>query len=145
MTTHTDDSQQVDLVIGGMTCSSCAARIQKRLNKLDGVDAAGNYATEQARGTAPAGVAASTLIAEVEKAGYTAKIPAPIHGHDDEGAHGESHGDDHTAHVEGLRSKLFITLALTLPVVAMAMIPALQFDSWQWLSLALAAPVVIWG
>jgi Cu+-exporting ATPase len=143
---HTDsaETQQVDLVIGGMTCSSCAARIQKRLNKLDGVDAAVNFATEQARVTAPAGVSPEQLIAEVEKAGYTAKLPkSPSHA--EHGGHDMSGGDDHTAHVEGLRQKLYVTLALTAPIIAMAMVPALQFDSWQWLSLTLAAPVVVWG
>ena len=143
-TTSDEDVQQVDLVIGGMTCSSCAARIQKRLNKLDGVDAAVNFATEQARVTAPAGVSAEQLIAEVEKAGYTAKVPKAASDAEHAG-NDMDHGDDHTAHVEGLRSKLFITLAMTLPVIAMAMVPALQFESWQWLSLTLAAPVVIWG
>jgi len=153
VTTHTDhqhhtdiatDTQQVDLVIGGMTCSSCAARIQKRLNKLDGVDAAVNFATEQARVTAPAGVSAEQLIAEVEKAGYTAKLPkAPTQ--DAHAGHDMSGGDDHTAHVGLLRQKLYVTLALTVPIIAMAMIPALQFDNWQWLSLTLAAPVVVWG
>jgi Cu+-exporting ATPase len=137
------DAHQVDLVIGGMTCSSCAARIQKRLNKLDGVDAAVNFATEQARVTAPAGVTPAQLIAEVEKAGYTASLPRPTRAHDDHDTSG--HGDDHTAHVDVLRQKLYVTLALTAPVIAMAMIPALQFDSWQWLSLTLAAPVVVWG
>jgi Cu+-exporting ATPase len=137
---HAIGTQQVDLAIGGMTCSSCAARIQKRLNKLDGVEAAVNFATEQARVTAPAGVTAEQLIAEVEKAGYTATLPKPA----DADSHA-GHGDDHTAHVDGLRQKLYVTLALTVPVIAMAMVPALQFDSWQWLSLTLAAPVVVWG
>ncbi|HYD09525.1 MAG TPA: cation transporter, partial [Acidimicrobiales bacterium] len=134
-------STEVDLSIGGMTCSSCAARIQKRLNKLDGVDAAVNFATEQARVTIHEGhVTPEQLVAEVEKAGYTARVPTTQHGDEH-----EQHGDDHTAHVDVLRRTLRITLALTLPVIAMSMIPALQFDSWQWLSLTLAAPVVVWG
>ena len=144
MSTHTDRQQQVDLVIGGMTCSSCAARIQKRLNKLDGVEAAVNFATEQARVTAPAGMSAEQLIAEVEKAGYTAKLPKAA-SHDEHAGHDVRGGDDHTAHVDGLRQKLYVTFALTVPIIAMAMIPALQFDNWQWLSLTLAAPVVVWG
>src|SRR3954466_16302709 len=136
------DTHEVDLTIGGMTCSSCAARIQKRLNKLDGVSAAGNFATEQARVTAPADVDPETLIAEVEAAGYTASLPRGHHG---AGGH-EEHGgaDDPAAHVEVLRERLLITSALTVPVVAMSMIPALQFEHWQWLALTLASPVVVW-
>src|SRR5690606_18804728 len=84
-----------------------------------------------------------TLIEAVESAGYTAKLPTPP-SHDEHERHAAGH-DDHTAHVDQLRRTLRITLALTLPVIAMAMVPAVQFESWQWLSLTLAAPVVVWG
>ena len=147
MTEHT--TTEIDLSIGGMTCSSCAARIQKRLNKLDGVEAAVNFATEQARVTVhgDAHVTPEALVAEVEKAGYTARVPQPAShaGHDEHQQHGGGGGDDHSQHVELLKRNLQVTLALTLPVIAMAMVPALQFDHWQWLSLTLAAPVVVWG
>ena len=134
-----DDAHQVELRIGGMTCASCAARIEKRLNKLDGVTAAVNFATEQARVTFPAGLSAEDLIAQVEAAGYTAAAPAPPP---------TASGDDAPGEVDDakpLRDRLLLSLALTLPVVAMSMIPALQFEHWQWLSLTLASPVVLWG
>ena len=126
----------VDLAIGGMTCASCAMRIEKRLNKLEGVTASVNYATEQARVSAPASVSVDELIAQVESAGYTARLPV---GADDAAPAEEV--DETTP----LRNRLTISIALSVPVIAMAMIPALQFDAWQWLSLTLAAPVVVWG
>lgn len=127
----------IDLEIGGMTCASCATRIEKKLNRLDGVTATVNYATEKAAVTAPRGVDASTLIAEIEKAGYSASVPSV-----DEAA-------DETVAVDpeldGLRTRLIVSTILTVPVIALSMIPALQFTYWQWASLALAAPVVVWG
>jgi Cu+-exporting ATPase len=144
---HPTETHTVDLAIGGMTCSSCAARIEKRLNKLDGVHATVNFATEEAKVTAGNEVPVDTLIAAVEAVGYTAAVPAaPHHAHHPEavGAEGAEHhagADD----VEGWRTRLVTATVLTVPVIALAMIPALQFDAWQWLSLTLAAPVVTWG
>jgi Cu+-exporting ATPase len=131
---------EVDLVIGGMTCASCAARIEQRLNKLHGVAASVNYATEQAKVHVPAGVTTDDLIAQVESAGYTARAartaasPAP--------ADAAAEEVDETRR---LRQRLVTSALLAFPVVLLAMVPSLQFDSWQWLSLTLAAPVVTWG
>ena len=130
----------VELEIGGMTCASCAARIEKRLNKLDGVTASVNYSTEKARVEFPAGVSTDELVAAVEKAGYTAAVPAPVA--DDDQAGEQADPADPTRQ---LRQRLIVSAVLTVPVVAMAMVPALQFPNWQWLSLTLAAPVVVWG
>src|SRR3954471_19596186 len=122
-----------------MTCASCANRIEKKLNKLDGVTATVNYATEKAKVTYGAELTPEDLIATVEKTGYTAELPRPR----PEVAKGEEDGV--LQPVRSLRRRLFVSAALTAPVVAMAMVPALQFEYWQWLSLALAAPVVVWG
>ncbi|MGI8722809.1 MAG: heavy metal translocating P-type ATPase [Geodermatophilaceae bacterium] len=132
---------QIELVIGGMTCASCAARIEKRLNKLDGVNATVNYATEKARVSYTDAVEPQDLVAAIEKAGYTAALPAPPR---PAGANGVPEIDPHDP-VRPLRERLVVSTVLTIPVIAMAMIPALQFTYWQWLSLTLAAPVVIWG
>ncbi|WP_109522873.1 MULTISPECIES: heavy metal translocating P-type ATPase [Nocardia] len=129
---------RVELVIGGMTCASCAARIEKKLNRLDGVTASVNYATEKARVDVTGDISPEQLIATVEQAGYTAALPAPKV----EAPTEDTDADDPSA---ALRTRLLISIVLTVPVIAMAMIPALQFDNWQWLSLTLAAPVVIWG
>ncbi|ONM49146.1 heavy metal translocating P-type ATPase [Nocardia donostiensis] len=137
-TATTPPTGQVELVIGGMTCASCAARIEKKLNKLDGVTATVNYATEKARVDFTGDIAPDDLIATVEQAGYTAALPAPKV----EAAAAEPAEEDPTA---SLRTRLLVSLVLTVPVIAMAMIPALQFTNWQWLSLTLAAPVVVWG
>ena len=128
---------EVDLEIGGMTCASCAARVEKRLNQLEGVSATVNFATERARVTVPAGVDTDTLIAEVAAAGYAAAEPGPG-GTDREAA-------DEDPELAALRNRLLVSAALTVPVVVLAMVPAAQFDAWQWLSLTLAAPVVVWG
>ncbi len=122
--------RRVDLAIGGMTCASCAARIERKLNRLDGVAATVNLATERATVTFPASMPPAELVATVQAAGYTAR-PA-----DDDGEDGE---------VGALRRRLIVSLALTLPVVALAMVPSLRFPSWEWVSLALTAPVVLWG
>ncbi|HEX2133868.1 MAG TPA: heavy metal translocating P-type ATPase [Actinophytocola sp.] len=127
---------EVELVIGGMTCASCAARIEKKLNRLDGVEASVNYATERARVNATSEVSTDDLVAVVEKLGYTASPPAPEPAATDEPEDRELHA---------LRTRLFVSLALAVPVVAMAMVPAFQFEYWQWASLTLAAPVVVWG
>ena len=135
---------QIDLAIGGMTCASCAARIEKKLNKLDGVSATVNYATEKARVSFPTTIGADRLVAAVESAGYTARLPEPPQpaAAADPTAATAAAGDDP---VRPLRQRLLISLVLTVPVVAMAMIPALQFTYWQWASLTLAAPVVVYG
>ena len=130
---------QIELVIGGMTCASCAARIEKRLNKLDGVTATVNYATEKAKVTYPDGVEPEDLLAAVEKAGYSAQLPAPPPS--ENGAIEIDPADP----VRPLRQRLLVSTVLTVPVIAMAMITALQLPYWQWLSLTLAAPVVVWG
>lgn len=118
-----------------MTCASCAGRIERKLNNLDGVTATVNYATEKATVDVAGEVTPEQLIEAVATAGYTAQLPAT--------EPGESHvEDDPTA---ALRTRLIVSALLTIPVIAMAMIPALQFTNWQWLSLTLAAPVVVWG
>ncbi|HEY8523528.1 MAG TPA: heavy metal translocating P-type ATPase [Acidimicrobiales bacterium] len=176
MSTPTDTGPAptpVTLAIGGMTCASCAARVERRLNKLDGVTATVNFATEKARVLVPEGVAPEDLIAEVEAAGYTARLPEPPAPADDpdratggtatgtgattggtgaEGATLATHRSDTTdaddpedETTRSLRTRLQVSAALALPVIALAMIPALQFDAWQWASLTLTAPVVVWG
>lgn len=123
----------VELDISGMTCASCATRIERKLNKLPGVEASVNYATEKARVRAE-GVETAQLIATVEAAGYAATVPAP--------EPETTEADDET---KPLRNRLLISAALSLPVALMSMIPALQFEYWQWLALTLAAPVAVWG
>jgi len=136
----------VELRIGGMTCASCANRIERKLNKLDGVAATVNYATEKATVTVPDGYDPALLIAEVEKTGYTAALPTPR-----APAPSDASGDTPNAdgiddpELESLRHRLRASTVLTVPVIAMAMIPALQFTYWQWASLTLAAPVIVWA
>ena len=130
-------TEQTELVISGMTCASCANRIERKLNKLDGVVATVNYATEKAKVTYPERLSAEDLIGTVRQAGYDAALPSSTV--DNELAHTD---DDPT---RALRDRLLVSAALSAPVVAMAMVPALQFTYWQWLSLTLAAPVVVWG
>ncbi|MGA5524370.1 heavy metal translocating P-type ATPase [Streptomyces pseudogriseolus] len=130
---------EVELLIGGMTCASCAARVEKKLNRMEGVTATVNYATEKARIAYPPGVEVADLITTVVRTGYTAEEPAPPRQDAEETA---SAPDPETA---ALRTRLIVSALLALPVVLMAMIPPLQFDHWQWLSLSLAAPVVVWG
>ncbi|MFJ9101954.1 heavy metal translocating P-type ATPase [Streptomyces sp. NPDC102405] len=133
----TTAAAETELAIGGMTCASCAARIEKKLNRLDGVTATVNYATEKAKVTHAAGVSVQDLIATVEKTGYTAREPEPP----EPSAPDEEEPDE----LRSLRERLVTAVLLAVPVVAMAMIPALQFEYWQWLSLTLAAPVVTYA
>ncbi|WP_326761911.1 heavy metal translocating P-type ATPase [Streptomyces phaeochromogenes] len=139
--TTTTTGAEVELAIGGMTCASCAARIEKKLNRMDGVTATVNYATEKAKVAYDGDVSVQDLIATVEKTGYTAREPEPVRS--------EPEGDDETARADDelrpLRERLITAVVLAVPVVAMAMIPALQFEYWQWLSLTLAAPVVTYA
>ena len=133
----------IELQIGGMTCASCANRIEKKLNKLDGVTASVNYATEKASVTGPDDLDPQALIAEVEKSGYTAALPARAKGPGDSSdEEGESAED---RELRSLRQRLIGSAVLSVPVIAMAMIPALQFDYWGFASLVLAAPVVVWA
>ena len=126
-----------DLVIGGMTCASCAARVERKLNRLDGVTATVNFATEAARVSFPETLTVGDLIAAVERTGYTAALPAPPDaGHD---------ADTEAASRRPLRLRMLVSVALAVPVVLLAMVPALQFQDWQWVSLAAATPVATWG
>ncbi|MEU2072407.1 heavy metal translocating P-type ATPase, partial [Streptomyces anulatus] len=192
------DASEAELLIGGMTCASCAARVEKKLNRMDGVTATVNYATEKARVTFGEGLKLGDLVATVEKTGYTArpvaqperKTPAgggaaappaaapdtyayadaprrtdtsvdtatgpgadPAAAGPAPGSAPESGADlavrdagaEQDASIGALRQRLVVSAALAAPVVLLAMVPALQFDYWQWLSLTLAAPVVVWG
>ncbi|MCX5045540.1 heavy metal translocating P-type ATPase [Aldersonia sp. NBC_00410] len=123
--------RSVDLAITGMTCASCAARVEKRLNKLDGVQASVNFATETATVHCPPQLDDAALVAQVESAGYGA---AP--------AESATEGPDDLA---SLRLRLIVGAVLAVPVIALAMVPSWQFTGWQWVSLALATPVVTWA
>ncbi len=123
----------LELSISGMTCASCAAHVEKRLNGIDGVTATVNFATEKARVSAPGTVPPGELISAVEQAGYHAALAGPVP------APTAEPGDPRAA------ARLAISVALAVPVVLLAMVPALQFTGWQWLSLTLATPVVWWA
>uniref|UniRef100_UPI0030F7EB4F heavy metal translocating P-type ATPase n=1 Tax=Nocardioides salarius TaxID=374513 RepID=UPI0030F7EB4F len=125
---------EVDLAITGMTCASCANRIERKLNKLEGVSATVNYATEKAHVVAPGSTSTDLLLETVAKAGYAASVPDP-----------ESDTDDAADELAALRRRLVVSAVLAVPVVALAMVPAWQFDRWAWVSLVLATPVVLWG
>ncbi len=141
------DEQRIELAISGMTCASCANRIERKLNQLDGVEATVNYATEKAQVTVPEGYDPALLVAQVEKTGYAASLPEPPARPDAADAGEVDGGGSGTADPElaALRQRLMVSAVLTIPVIAMAMIPALQFTYWQWASLTLAAPVIVWG
>ena len=135
--TTSTGSAPVELAIGGMTCAACANRVEKRLNKMEGVTATVNFATEKARVTFEGEpTSLDDLVAQVEKAGYTATAPTAEPGRE------AAEPDDPT---RALRDRALVSMLLSVPVILMAMIPALQFTYWQWASLALAAPVVVWG
>lgn len=128
----------IDLDITGMTCASCANRIEKKLNKQEGVTATVNYATEKAHIETGEGAAtdADPYIAIVEKLGYGGSVPKPE----------KPAGDDPAAkELRGLKRRLVVAIALATPVILLAMIPPLQFDYWQWISFALATPVILWA
>ena len=144
-TTTPQGDHRVELRIGGMTCASCAARIEKRLNRMEGVAAAVNYATEKASVVYADGVTPDDLVASVEAAGYTAAVPEPPAAAGDDGTDGERGAGEDDGRVAALRQRLLVSAALAFPVLVLAMVPAWQFTNWQWLSLTLAAPVVVWG
>ncbi|HZX39948.1 MAG TPA: heavy metal translocating P-type ATPase [Streptomyces sp.] len=123
-----------DLLVGGMTCAACVSRVEKKLNRIDGVSATVNLATGLARIAHPPEVGADELISTVERAGYTAQLPPPA----------EETSDDDEERAEG-RERLLITAVLAFPVLVLSMVPALQFDYWQWLCFTLAGPVVVWS
>ena len=137
---HDTATQKVELVLGGMTCASCANRIERKLNKLDGVRATVNFATEKARVAVTSDVSTRDLIGAVEAAGYTASVPAPAQETNSTEADGDRGGESDT-----LRTRLLVSLVLSIPVIVLAMVSAVQFTYWQWASLALAAPVIVWG
>ncbi len=136
------DANSVELVIGGMTCASCAARIEKKLNKLEGVIATVNYSTEKAKVAYSGSLTPEDLIATIEATGYSAALPAPKV---DKAAAGEDEDDEKDDEVSRLRQRLVISAILSLPVLLLSSIPLLQFDNWQWMALTLASPVVVWG
>ncbi|WP_172650869.1 heavy metal translocating P-type ATPase [Rhodococcus opacus] len=145
MTTHLTESgdreHDLELSIGGMTCASCAARIEKKLNRMDGVTATVNYATEKAKVTFADRVAPDDLVATVEATGYTATLPvSPA-----DAARATTGAPAEPDEAAEWRQRLIVSTVLTVPVVLLSMIPALQFDNWQWLTLTLASPVVVWG
>ena len=140
--TTTHPATTVALDIGGMTCASCAARITKRLNKLDGVEASVNYATEQATVILPDGLTVDEVVAQVEAIGYTAKVPTaaqPDTADDDED------GTESDPELTALRNRLIVAAGLGVPVLLISMINTLQFTNWQWLMFTMAAPVVLWA
>jgi Cu+-exporting ATPase len=152
------DSQTIDLDIDGMTCASCVARVQRRLEKLDGVEATVNLATERARVTFPAGIEPAQLVDAVTAAGYTARPIAAVpnvggdvrHATPETSTHRVSasepdHADTARPPRGPLTTRLIVSAVLTAPVVLLAMVPALQFSWTPWVSLVLATPVVLWG
>ncbi|WEV26418.1 heavy metal translocating P-type ATPase [Streptomyces sp. 71268] len=168
MTSTVTEPAEVELAIGGMTCASCAARIEKKLNRIEGVTATVNYATEKAKVSYADGVTVDDLIGTVEATGYTAAPPAPARPRPaatDDGAGGRDAsapaagsaparapgstggegGDGGPDPLTPLRQRLITAVVLAIPVIAMAMVPAWQFENWQWLSLTLAAPVVTYA
>ncbi|MBT2492920.1 copper-translocating P-type ATPase [Streptomyces sp. ISL-96] len=135
----------VDLAITGMTCASCAARIERKLNKLPGVSASVNFATASARVSHADDLTPQDLIDVVKATGYGASLPAPpvVPSHAAEGGGGAVNEEER--HVRALRDRLLASAVLTVPVVVMSMVPAAQFRFWQWLAFALASPVALWG
>ncbi|MET0954958.1 MAG: cation transporter, partial [Cryobacterium sp.] len=120
-----------------MTCASCAARIEKKLNRLPGVVATVNYATDKATVRLPEGTSIDDAIATIVATGYTARLPAPVLA--------EPVTAELDADTRALGQRLLVSTALAIPVTLLSMVPALQFTNWQWLALMLAAPVAVWG
>ncbi|GAA3245791.1 heavy metal translocating P-type ATPase [Streptomyces labedae] len=141
-----EPAQTVDLSITGMTCASCANRIERKLNKLPGVSATVNFATASARVGYPEDLTPHDLIATVKATGYGASLPAPPATETaGQATGGDGPGSEEERHVRALRDRLLVSALLTVPVVALSMIPPLQFRFWQWLAFALASPVALWG
>ncbi len=145
-----EQSCSIDMSIGGMTCASCAARIERKLNKIDGVRATINLATERARVTYPPNVSPDDLVRTVHAIGYSATLRKPhketaaAHGTLEHTGHIQTHThDDHEA--AELGGRLVVSLILGIPTIALSMVPAWQFTYWQWLAFALATPVALWG
>jgi len=136
---------EVDLAISGMTCASCAMRIEKKLNKLDGVTATVNYATEKAKVFYGEGIEPRQLIEQVEAAGYSAALPVPKRTAPKKTAPNETAQPEEPDPTSPLRQRLIGSTVLSVPVIVLAMVPALQFTYWQWISLMLAAPVIAWA
>src|SRR5262245_4453623 len=132
----TTDRRELTFAVGGMSCASCAARIEKRLNQVEGVVATVNFATEQATADFPASVTPEDLVAAAEETGYSATLPA---------AADQPPTPEESDASRPWLQRLVISTALSVPVVLLSMVPALQFDYWQWLVLALATPVAVWG
>src|SRR3954471_3824942 len=132
----------VDLPVQGMTCASCAMRIEKKLNRMDGVQASVNYATGTAHVAYPAELDPAKLVATVERTGYKAELPPPVGPDADSAGPAAEEKDPETA---ALRQRLVVGALLTLPVLLLAMVPPLRFDNWQWVSLTLASPVAVWA
>ncbi len=141
MSLHPAKTHGIELDIGGMTCASCANRIERKLNKLDGVDATVNYATEKATISAPEGYDPELLVAEIEKTGYTASLALSARHRTDP----DREPNGAVSELLSLRNRLLGAIVLSVPVIALAMLPALQFTYWQWASLVLASPVVVWA
>ena len=131
--------QRTELLVGGMTCASCATRIEKKLNRMPGVEASVNYATEKATLLIPDETSIDVAIATIEATGYTARLPQAGTTEPSETV------DVASGELAALQTRLILSAVLAAPVVAMSMIPVLQFTSWQWLALTLAAPVAVWG
>ncbi|MCT9001832.1 heavy metal translocating P-type ATPase [Microbacterium memoriense] len=144
--TPTDARSDAVLDIEGMTCASCVARVEKRLTRVEGVDATVNLATETARVSFPAALDPDELVQAVRAAGYDAVVrprTVPAEGHVAGADHAHDHGD--VAGRTSLRTRLIVSAALAVPVIAVSMVPAWQFPGWQWLCLVLTTPIVLWG
>ncbi|SHN27505.1 heavy metal translocating P-type ATPase [Cryptosporangium aurantiacum] len=143
----TSASNRIELKIGGMTCASCAARIEKKLNRLEGVSATVNYATEKATVQYSDAVSPADLVTTVKNTGYTATLPPPVSAAPvgPVGPVGPDSLEASADELAPLRTRLLISVALAVPVIVLAMVPAWQFTYWQWASLTLAAPVVVYG
>src|SRR6266508_1890310 len=140
------EGKALRLDVEGMTCASCAARIERKLNKLDGVEATVNFATERATVHCDIDVSAEQLVAAVESAGYGARLAGAAPGAGARADDGTGAGHHH--HVEPLRvltRRLAAAIVLTFPVAPLAMVPALRFPDWEWLALALSTPVVFYS
>ncbi|WKX69388.1 cation-translocating P-type ATPase [Streptomyces sp. XD-27] len=145
MTTTVTETAEVELAIGGMTCASCAARIERKLNRMDGVEATVNYATEKAKVHYAGDISVEDLIATVEATGYTAAPPAPARTRTPDAGGTQAPAAEEADELRPLRQRLITAVMLAVPVIVLAMVPAWQFEYWQWLSLTLTAPVVTYA